>query len=328
PMLGGFQRGSEQPLEAEVVLVDEASMLNLQLASSLLEAIAPSTRVILVGDVDQLPPVGAGQVLRELIASEVGAVVRLEEVFRQAAESAIVQGAHAILRGDVPTSTPTGAPIGPGDLFVVKARDPDRIRELLLGLMKRIEERYGIDPVEGVQVLTPMRRGPLGTEGLNELLQEALNPKHDPKRRGAFVPGDKVMQLRNDYDKDVFNGDLGRVHRVQGGMTFVRIDGREIQYKVEDLDALSLAYASTIHKVQGSEFPAVVVVLHGAHHVLLSRALVYTAVTRAQRLAILLGDPAAIARASRNALSYESNSRLARRLREGPPVRADDVYPS
>lgn len=315
PMLGGFQRDARHPLDAEVVLVDEASMLNLQLADSLLDAIAPSSRLVLVGDVDQLPPVGPGQVLRELIASEVGALVRLQEVFRQAAQSAIVRGAHAILRGDVPESTPQGEH-GPGDLFVVKAREPDRIRQLLVDILDRVQRRYDIDPIDGVQVLSPMRKGPLGTEGLNELLQEQLNPRADRSRGGTFFAGDKVMQLRNDYEKDVFNGDLGRVVRVQGGVTYVNFDGREVQYKVEDLDMLSLAYASTIHKVQGSEFPAVIVVLHGAHHVLLSRALLYTAVTRAKRLVVVLGDPQAVARAARNALSYESNSRLARRLRQ------------
>ncbi len=315
PMLGGFQRDARHPLDAEVVLVDEASMLNLQLADSLLDAVAPSSRLVLVGDVDQLPPVGPGQVLRELIASEIGALVRLEEVFRQAAESAIVRGAHAILRGDVPRSTPPGHQ-GPGDLFVVRARSKERIQQLLVDMLARVEERYGIDPVDGVQVLTPMRKGPLGTEGLNELLQATLNPRAAPSQSAALLPGDKVMQLRNDYDKDVFNGDLGRVTRVQGGVTFVDFDGREVQYKVDELDMLTLAYASTIHKVQGSEFPAVLVVLHGAHHVLLSRALFYTAVTRAKRLAVVVGDPQAIARAARNALSYESNARLARRLRE------------
>ncbi len=315
PMLGGFQRDARHPLDAELILVDEASMLNLQLADSLLDAVAPSSQLILVGDVDQLPPVGPGQVLRELIASEVGALIRLEEVFRQAAQSAIVRGAHAILRGDVPASTPPGEQ-GPGDLFVLKARGPDRIRQLLVELLERVEQRYGIDPVSGVQVLSPMRKGHLGTEGLNELLQAELNPQAARSGGGTFFPGDKVMQLRNDYDKDVFNGDLGRVTRVQGGATFVNFDGREVQYKVDELEMLSLAYASTIHKVQGSEFPAVIVLLHGAHHVLLSRALLYTAVTRAKRLVVIVGDPQAIARAARNSLSYESNSRLGHRLRQ------------
>ncbi|HJL22018.1 MAG TPA: AAA family ATPase, partial [Polyangiaceae bacterium LLY-WYZ-15_(1-7)] len=314
PATGGFQRGARDPLDAEVVLVDEASMLNVQLAHSLLDAIAPSSRLVLVGDVDQLPPVGPGQVLRELIASEVGALVRLEEVFRQAQRSAIVRGAHAILRGAMPEPTPSGER-GEGDLFVVKARDPERVGELLCTMLGRMSQTYGFDPVREVQVLAPMRRGPLGTEGLNALLQRHLNAGADPKRLGSLFEGDKVMQLRNDYDRDVYNGDLGTVSRVEGGITYVNVDGREVKYPVKELDNLALAYASTIHKVQGSEFPAVVVVLHGAHHVLLSRALLYTAVTRAKKLVVLLGDPRAMARAARNALTYESNSRLAHRLR-------------
>ena len=312
PMKGGFARDAGTPLDAEVVLVDEASMLNLQLARSLFEAIPPSSRLILVGDVDQLPPVGPGQVLRELIVAEAAHVVRLDEVFRQAEQSAIVRGAHAILRGDAPPSS-DGASEAEGDLFVIKAQDAQRIVDTLLRLMDRMKARYGLDPVEDVQVLTPMRRGPLGTHALNEALQKALNPRANTP--GRFAAGDKVMQLRNDYDKDVFNGDLGTVHRVEGGITYVRVDGREVQYKIDDLDALTLAYASTVHKVQGSEFPACVVVLHNAHFVLLNRALLYTAVTRAKRLVVLLGDPRAIARAAGNALAYESHSHLARRLR-------------
>ena len=312
PMKGGFARDAGTPLDAEVVLVDEASMLNLQLARSLFEAIPPASRLILVGDVDQLPPVGPGQVLRELIVADVAHVVRLHEVFRQAEQSAIVRGAHAILRGDAPPSS-NEASEAEGDLFVIKSQDPDRVVETLVRLMDRMKARYGLDPVQDVQVLTPMRRGPLGTHALNEALQRALNPRAEVP--GRFAPGDKVMQLRNDYDKDVFNGDLGTVHRVEGGITYVRIDGREVQYKVDGLDALSLAYASTVHKVQGSEFPACVIVLHNAHFVLLNRALLYTAVTRAKRLVVLLGDPRAIARAAGNALAYESHSKLARRLR-------------
>lgn len=312
PMKGGFARDAGTPLDAEVVLVDEASMLNLQLARSLFEAIPTSSRLILVGDVDQLPPVGPGQVLRELIHSDVAHVVRLQEVFRQAEQSAIVRGAHAILRGEAPPSS-SEASESEGDLFVIKAQDPDRIVDTLVRLMERMKARYGLDPVADVQVLTPMRRGPLGTHSLNEALQKALNPRAD--KPGRFAKGDKVMQLRNDYDKDVFNGDLGTVHRVEGGITYVHVDGRELQYKIDGLDALSLAYASTIHKVQGSEFPACVIVLHNAHYVLLNRALLYTAVTRAKRLVVLLGDPRAIGRAARNALAYESHSHLARRLR-------------
>ncbi len=320
PATGRFKRDQNSPLETEVLLGDEASMLNIQLAESLCDAIAPSTRLILVGDVDQLPPVGPGQVLRELIRSDVAEVVRLDQVFRQAQKSAIVRGAHAILRGDLPeptaprkTADEDAEELG-GDLFVVRAMDADTIHRQLLQVMNRIAKRYGFEARADVQVLVPMRKGPLGTETLNEVLQKALNPNADPKRPGALQPGDKVMQLRNDYDKEVYNGDLGVVRRIEGGVTYVRIDGREVQYKIDELDALSLAYASTVHKVQGSEFPAVVVVLHGSHHVLLSRALIYTAITRAKQLVVLLGDPRAMARAARNAMSHETHSRLSARL--------------
>lgn len=314
PATGGFRKDASDPLDAEVILVDEASMLNLQLADHLLQAVAPSSRLIFVGDVDQLPPVGAGHVLRDVIASEQGHLVRLQEVFRQAQESAIVRGAHAILRGDLPEPTAPHTK-GTGDLFFVKARDPEKIAQRLLEIMSRVAKSYGLDPRNDVQVLVPMRRGSLGTERLNVLLQKAMNPNANPERPGSLQPGDKVMQLKNDYDRDVFNGDLGTVRRVDGGITYIEVDGREVKYPIDDLDALTLAYASTVHKVQGSEFPAVVVLLHGSHHVLLSRALIYTAVTRAKGLAVLLGDPSAFQKAVRNADAYDVNSTLAGRLR-------------
>ncbi|MFW6051304.1 MAG: ATP-dependent RecD-like DNA helicase [Myxococcota bacterium] len=314
PALRRFKRDEANPLDAELILVDEASMLDLSLAEKLLAAIPDPSRLVLVGDVDQLPPVGPGQVLRDVIDSGLAHVVRLTEVFRQAQRSAIVRGAHAILQGRVPEPTPSGEK-GDGDLFLVRARDPVAITERLRSALRRLPDAYGLDPARDAMVLTPMRRGPLGTQQLNAVLQAELNPakgEADPGLR----PGDKVMQLRNDYDKEVFNGDLGEVRRVEAGITYVMMDGREVQYASEDLDALTLAYASTVHKVQGSEFPAVLVVLHGSHHVLLSRALLYTAVTRARRLVLLLGDERAMARAARNAASLRSNSKLLDRLRD------------
>lgn len=313
PATGSFSRGADEPLDADLVLVDEASMLDLTLARALLEAIPPTASLILVGDVDQLPPVGAGQVLRELIASERAPVVRLDTVFRQAQRSAIVRGAHAILAGRVPPPTPRGEK-GPGDLFLVRADDADAIAERLAGTLRRIPEAYGLDARRDVQVLVPMRKGPLGTERLNALLQAELNPA---SARGAGLrAGDKVMQLRNDYEREVFNGDIGWVQRVEDGVTYVAFDSGLRSYKADELDALTLAYASTIHKAQGSEFPAVVVVLHGAHSVLLSRALVYTAVTRARRLVVIVGDERALARAARTVGSSRAFCRLAERLRE------------
>ena len=315
PALARFQRDKDDPIEADLVLVDEASMLNVQLAERLFAAIPAHVPLVLVGDVDQLPPVGPGQVLRAIIDSGVVQVVRLQTVFRQAQESHIVRGAHAILHGQMPESTPAGTR-GTGDLFVVRAPEPDVALQKLKDMLRRLPVAYGLDPKRDVMVLSPMKKGPLGTERLNEVLQADLNPPDSPHQQ-PLVPraGDRVMQLRNDYEKEAFNGDLGEVRAVAGGVSYVLLDGRELRYKREEMDDLALAYASTVHKVQGSEFAAVIVVLHGSHHVLLSRALLYTAVTRAKKLVVLLGDERAMAKAARNALSYDCQSKLAERMR-------------
>ncbi len=314
PATGSFNRDATSPLDTDLVLVDEASMLDLMLARALLDAVPPSASLVLVGDVDQLPPVGAGQVLRELIRSERAPVVRLDRVFRQAQKSAIVRGAHSILHGRLPQPTPRGEQ-GPGDLFLIRSREPAAVVERLLSTLARIPKAYGLDARRDVQVLVPMRRGSLGTERLNEVLQAELNPT-TASARAVFRPGDKVMQLRNDYEREVFNGDIGWVQRVEDGVTYVNFDSGLRSYESDALDALTLSYASTIHKSQGSEFPAVVVVMHGAHHVLLSRALLYTAVTRAKRLAVIVGDERAVARAARTIGSSRSYCRLAERLQE------------
>lgn len=311
PQSGQFHRNAGSPLETDLVLVDEASMLDLVLARALLEAIPPHASLVLVGDVDQLPPVGAGQVLRELIRSERAPIVRLDTVFRQAQKSAIVRGAHAILGGRAPDPTPRGEK-GPGDLFVVRASEPAQVIERLLGSLSRIPDAYGLDPRRDVQVLVPMRKGELGVERLNEVMQAELNPNQSEAR---LRPGDKVMQLRNDYEREVYNGDIGWVKRVADGVTYVDFDGGLRSYDKDEIDALSLAYASTIHKSQGSEFPAIIVVLHGSHHVLLSRSLLYTAVTRAKRLAVIVGEDRAILRAARTVGSSRTFARLAERIR-------------
>jgi exodeoxyribonuclease V alpha subunit len=314
PATGHFNRNARSPLDVDLVLVDEASMLDVRLASQLLAAIPQSATLVLVGDIDQLPPVGPGQPLRDLIASRVCSTVVLHEVFRQAQQSAIVRGAHAVLDGGMPEPTPRGTK-GDGDLFLIEETDAETIVERLVQALRRMSVAYGFDPLADVQVMTPMRRGPLGTIRLNEILQEAFNPAERKEAAPtAFRGGDKVMQLRNDYDKEVYNGDLGEVARIEGGVTYVRFDGREVQYGADELDAIGLAYACTVHKVQGSEFPAAVIVMHNAHFMLLNRALLYTALTRAKKLVVLVGDPRAMARAARNAHSYATNSKLSERL--------------
>jgi exodeoxyribonuclease V alpha subunit len=318
PRSGTFGRDRDLPLETDLLLVDEASMLDVQLCHHLLEALPPSAALILVGDADQLPPVGPGPVLRELLHSGICRVVRLSEVFRQAQASTIVRAAHEVLNGHRPTPTKTGSR-GPGDLFLIRARTPELVTTRLGEALDRMQKVYGLDPVRDVQVLSPMRRGPLGTEALNLFLQRRLNPDPrgepaEPATRPQLRAGDKVMQLRNDYEREIWNGDVGEVRRVDAGILFVDMGGREVSYEPAAQVSLALAYACTVHKVQGSEFPAVVFVLHRGHHMLLSRPLLYTGLTRAKRLAVIIGDDVALARAAANAEQRRTHTRLAARL--------------
>jgi exodeoxyribonuclease V alpha subunit len=319
PKTQSFKRNRHNPLEAGAVVVDEASMLDLSMADALTDAIAPGTRLILVGDVDQLESVGPGAVLRDVIASGALPCVRLRQIFRQAARSLIVTNAHRINEGEPPLSPPEGAQ---ADFFIVDRRDPERARATILELVTtRIPQRFGLDPARDVQVLTPMNRGPAGALSLNEALQAALNPASvggDAFVRGtrAFRKGDKVMQLRNDYDKNVFNGDVGFVSRLdpEEGTLVVRFDEREVEFDASDLDDLTLAYACTVHKSQGSEYPAVVIPLLTAHFVMLSKNLLYTAVTRGKRLVVLVADPRAVELALSRGRREERRTRLAERL--------------
>jgi exodeoxyribonuclease V alpha subunit len=317
PKSATFKRNRHRPIEAGAVVIDEASMLDLPTADALAEAIAPGTRLLLVGDVDQLPSVGPGAVLRDIIASTAVPCVRLRQIFRQAARSLIVTNAHRINEGDLPLTTPAGAD---ADFFVVERRDPEKARETLIELVtSRIPRRFGLDPVRDIQVLTPMNRGPAGTIALNEALQAALNPRGVALVRGArtYRVGDKVMQLRNDYDRNVYNGDVGIIASIDQeelGMQ-VRFDDREVAFEAADLDDLTLAYACTVHKSQGSEYPAVVLPLLTSHFVMLSKNLLYTAVTRGKRLVVLVCDPRALEIALSQGRREERRTRLANRLR-------------
>jgi exodeoxyribonuclease V alpha subunit len=330
PKTQSFKRNRHSPLEAGAVVVDEASMLDLPMADALTDAIAPGTRLILVGDVDQLESVGPGAVLRDVIASRVVPCVRLRQIFRQAAKSLIVQNAHRINEGQPPLAPPEGAN---ADFFIVERRDPERARATILELVTtRIPQRFGLDPARDVQVLTPMNRGPVGALALNEALQGALNPERAGGHtvvRGTrtYRTGDKVMQLRNDYDKNVFNGDVGFIASIdpEEGTVVVRFEqgeGTEVGYDASDLDDLTLAYACTVHKSQGSEYPAVVIPLLTTHFVMLSKNLLYTAVTRGKRLVVLVADPRAVDLALSRGRREERRTRLAERLAAGMPATA------
>ncbi len=312
----GFDRNRDRPLPCDLLIVDEASMLDTVLAYHVLRAVPDEGRLIFVGDVDQLPSVGPGKVLSDLIRSEVVEVVRLTEIFRQAARSLIVVNAHRVQEGEMPVFESVD---GDGDFFFVERRDPEEVVALIADMVaKRIPARFGIDPVEQVQVLSPMNRGPLGTENLNQVLRERLNPEGASLTRGnqTLRIGDKVMQVRNNYDLEVFNGDLGRIAAIdeEAQEVRVRMDNREVVYDSAALDELVLAYACTIHKSQGSEYPCVVIPLHTTNYVMLQRNLLYTALTRAKRLAVLIGEHRALGIAIANKRQRPRYTHLAERL--------------
>ncbi|EFQ24286.1 helicase, RecD/TraA family [Aminomonas paucivorans DSM 12260] len=317
PHTGRFQRNASNPLEGSRLVVDEVSMVDLPLFSCLLSALPRHGSLVLVGDADQLPSVGPGSVLRDLLASGAVPSVTLQEVFRQAEESRIVRSAHRILRGHLPEweNTPELQ-----DFYFVPQEDPVRTAELVVELVSsRIPARFGLDPLLDIQVLCPMHRGDAGAQSLGARLQHALNPFGRELRRGSrvFREGDRVMQLRNDYDREIYNGDLGRITWVapEGNLLHVRFEGREVPCLDEDLDCLMPAYAVTVHKAQGSEYPAVVVPLVTQHYVLLQRNLLYTAVTRGKRLVVLVGSRRALSLAVHNETIRARFGALAERLR-------------
>jgi len=313
PKGGGFRRDTENPLDCDLLVVDETSMVDVLLMHALLKAVPDKAALLVVGDVDQLPSVGPGQVLADMIASAAVPVVRLTEVFRQAAKSQVIVNAHRINQGIIPDLR---KPEAESDFYFVEADDPETAVPRIIELVSnRIPRRFGLDPIRDVQVLCPMNRGGVGARSLNIELQAALNPAGDRKveRFGwTFAPGDKVMQIENDYDKEVYNGDIGYVTSVEpddGELTAI-FDGRPVTYGFGELDALVPAYAATIHKSQGSEYPAVVIPVMTQHYTMLQRNLLYTGVTRGKRLVVLVGQKKAVAIAVRSVSGRRRWSKL------------------
>lgn len=316
PKTGGFRRDQANPLDCELLVIDEASMIDVPLMRALMNAVPDGAAILVVGDVDQLPSVGPGQVLADMIASGVLPVVRLIEVFRQAAGSRIVTNAHRINQGFMPELGGKER----SDFYFVDAPDPEMALKTLVTVVRdRIPQAFGMNPIRDIQVLCPMNRGSLGARSINIELQQALNPPgdHRVERFGwTYAPGDKVMQVQNDYDREVYNGDLGLVRRVDldEGELVAEFDGREVIYSFGELDELVLAYATTIHKSQGSEYPVVVIPLTTQHYTMLARNLLYTGVTRGKQLVVLIGQRKALAIAVKNGAARRRYSMLRTRL--------------
>lgn len=318
----GYKRNDENPLEGDALIVDECSMIDIILMNNLTKALPTTMRLVLVGDIDQLPSVGAGNVLRDIIDSGVIPVVRLTRIFRQAQSSRIVMSAHAINRGcfpDISNGQHT-------DFFFMKQEEPEKVAETIVSLVRdRLPKAYR-QSTANIQVLTPMQRGVVGAANLNMALQQALNHNTAALARGGytFKEGDRVMQLRNNYDKDVYNGDLGYVRSVdmEERTLTVDFDGQTVEYEASELDELTLAYATTIHKSQGSEYPIVVMPVLMTHYVMLQRNLIYTGITRAKKICVLVGQTKALAYAIHNMKVLKRNTRLKERL---APVATDSA---
>ena len=320
----GYKRNDENPLEGDALIVDECSMIDILLMNNLLKAVPVGMRLVFVGDIDQLPSVGAGNVLRDIIDSQRIPVVRLVRIFRQAQKSRIVMNAHTINQGRF-LDTSNGRDT---DFFFMREDDPERAAETIVRLVKeRLPRAYRESP-DRIQVLTPMQRGVVGAANLNLLLQQALNPSGPSLNRGGYTyrQGDRVMQQRNNYDKDVFNGDLGYIREVDTEERTLKVDfdGKWVEYDVTELDELTLAYATTIHKAQGSEYPIVVMPVLMTHFVMLQRNLIYTGITRAKKICVLLGAAKALAYAVRNVSVLKRNTRLKERLNPSAALPADN----
>jgi exodeoxyribonuclease V alpha subunit len=313
PKGGGFKRGDDYPLDCDLLVIDETSMVDVMLMQALVKAVPDNAALLIVGDIDQLPSVGPGQVLADVISSGAVPVVCLTEVFRQAAQSRIITTAHRINQGSIPDLNSPGTE---SDFYFVQADDPETAIGRVIELVKtRIPKRFGLDPIRDIQVLCPMNRGGAGARSLNIELQAALNPAGDRKVEHfgwTFAPGDKVMQIENDYEKEVYNGDIGYIDDVDinTGEIVAGFDGRSITYGFGELDMLVPAYATTIHKSQGSEYPAVIIPTLTQHYAMLQRNLLYTGVTRGKRLVVLVGQRKAIAIAVRNVSGRRRWSKL------------------
>ncbi len=319
PVRDEFEHDRDNPLQADVVIIDEASMIDTVLMAHLLEAVHVSARLILVGDVFQLPSVGAGNVLADLIRARTIQTFELNEIFRQDRESAIIVTAHGVRRGDRPHNTPDDFSASHTDFYFFEEDRPAKILERIVELCRReVPERFGLDPVTDIQVLTPMHKGPVGTISLNRVLQERLNPRPEIIRIGgrSFKPGDKVMHLKNNYRKEVYNGDSGilRVIDTKEEIASVDFDGRIVTYDFAELDEIGPAYAVTVHKSQGAEYPAVIMPLVTQHFVMLQRNLLYTAITRGQQLVVLIGSRKALDIALQNDRPRQRLSGLSGRL--------------
>ncbi|MDW7671555.1 MAG: ATP-dependent RecD-like DNA helicase [Bacillota bacterium] len=311
----GFKKNGEHPLNCDVLIVDEASMLDIVLMHHLVKALKQESVMILVGDVDQLPSVGPGNVLKDIIQSNIVDVVKLERIFRQAKGSMIITNAHRINQGLFPRLTGNAK----RDFFYVEEDEPDKIPRIIIELcQKRLPAYYRIDPVQDIQVLCPMQRGSTGTLQLNQLLQESLNPQAKTIQYGHTVYRlhDKVMQIRNNYDKNVFNGDIGRISGIDevNRVVYINFEGHTVEYQLTEMDEVVLAYAMTVHKSQGSEYPVVIAPLTTQHFMMLQRNLLYTCVTRAKKAFVLIGSKKAIAMAVKNNRVTERNTRLSERL--------------
>lgn len=317
PKSSGFKRTRDNPLATELLVIDESSMVDLVLMNRLLAAVPDRAGLLIVGDVDQLPSVGPGSVLADIIDSGLVPTVRLTEIFRQAATSRIITNAHRINRGERPLNA-EGAALS--DFYFIPGDTPEDIHAKLIQVVTdRIPKRFRLDPIRDIQVLTPMNRGGLGSHSLNSELQAQLNGQAQPKitRFGVtFSPGDKVIQTVNNYDKEVFNGDIGRIREIDAeeGELLIEFDGRSVSYEFSELDEVQLAYATSIHKSQGSEYPAVVIPLAMQHYTLLERNLLYTGVTRGRKLVIIIGQPRALDMAVKNKRAARRLTRLAERL--------------